>query len=346
VLSSGGEEHYGDEGHPVYPLEIYRPATNSWVTLPVQTSVTRAYHSTALLMPDGRVWFAGSNKRCDWSFHDSANYPNPPEPTNPQDPGVDNRELRIEIFEPWYFSRPDRPIISLGSGSVGVGRTFALTSPQAASISRVALLRAGSSTHAFNTDQRYVGLTFTRAANTLTATVPDNDNLVPPGAYLVFALAQVVDPGTGATLDVPSVGHWMEVVNTKLFKELKPEIDIIVKEELEIIKESDVIDPGPIERGDPAWLIQRLAVAVDNLARGTEGLRTFIKPNERPQLPQVSAGQLAAVPIHPIDAQVLASQVKMEGMPAKMVDGGNGRQPMRAKPKPVPPKNPRKRRGR
>src|SRR5262249_28174328 len=208
------------------------------------------------------------------------------------------------------------------------------------------LLRAGSSTHAFNTDQRYVGLTFTRAANTLTATVPDNDNLVPPGAYLVFALAQVVDPGTGATLDVPSVGHWMEVVNTKLFKELKPEIDIIVKEELEIIKESDVIDPGPIERGDPAWLIQRLAVAVDNLARGTEGLRTFIKPNERPQLPQVSAGQLAAVPIHPIDAQVLASQVKMEGMPAKMVDGGNGRQPMRAKPKPVPPKNPRKRRGR
>jgi Domain of unknown function (DUF1929) len=316
VLSAGGELSYGDELHPVLALEVYRWGTNSWAVMPSRTTVNRAYHSVALLMPDGRVWFAGSDKRCDWSFHNSADYQNKPEPTDlqevkPSGP-VDNRELRIEIFEPWYFSRNDRPTITLGKQSVAVGRTFSFTSPQAASISRVALVRAGSCTHGFNSDQRYVGVPFTVNGNAVQANVPDNDNLVPPGTYMVFALAQVVDPQTGAILDVPSVGHWITVSNSKIFKELKPEIEFL-KEEIEVLQKVTEVSGDPFRNlGDPAEIIQQIAVTVDNLARVVSGSRSFITPAERPQLPAVS--RLAAVSIHPLDKDTLSRQLKMEGM--------------------------------
>jgi hypothetical protein len=85
VLSAGGEQSYGDEAHPVLGLETYRHETNSWAVMPARTTVNRAYHSVALLMPDGRVWFAGSDKRCDWSLHNSADYQNVSEPTDLQE---------------------------------------------------------------------------------------------------------------------------------------------------------------------------------------------------------------------------------------------------------------------
>jgi hypothetical protein len=321
ILSSGGEENYGDEGHPVHALEIYRPSTNSWVALSTHTQVTRGYHSTALLMPDGRVWFAGSDKRCDWSFHNSAEHTQgTPEPTTPQETGpggpVDNRELRIEIFEPWYFGRPDRPTISVAPPHVTLGHNFIIDTPQAASISRVALVRAGSVTHAFNGDQRYVGIPFTVASGTsLTASVPDNEHLLPPGPYLLFVLGQVSDPDSGATLDVPSLGVFVEVLNGKHFKELKLEIEYLKLEIEDLRKISEVFDPGPLERGDPAELLNRLAIAIDNLGRMAAGsARSFITPGERPLLAQVPASRLAQVPVVPIAPEVLARQLKMEGM--------------------------------
>ena len=318
VLSAGGEEVGGQETHPVLALETYRHGTNSWAVMPSRTTVNRHYHSVALLMPDGRVWFAGSNKRCDWSFHNSHDYQGNPEPTDLQEQTasgpVDNRELRIEIFEPWYISRNDRPTITLGQNGVVVGRSFSFASPQAASISRVALVRAGTCTHAFNSDQRYVGAPFTVNGNTVNVDVPDNENLLPPGPYMVFALAQVVDSQTGATLDIPSVGQWITVKNGKIFKELKPEIEYL-KEEIELLQKITEVGGDPLkDRVDPIELIQQIAVAVDNVARVASGGRSFITPAERPQLPTVSRAALAAVPIHPLDKDTLARQQTMEAM--------------------------------
>ena len=322
MLSAGGEQNYGDEAHPVLALETYRHETDSWAVMPSRTTVNRAYHSTALLMPDGRVWFAGSDKRCDWSLHNSGDYQNLPQPADLQEiksgVPVDNRELRIEIFEPWYFSRNDRPTIALSQQSVGVGRAISFTSPQAASVSRVALVRAGSSTHGFNSDQRYIGIPFTVNGSNIEATVPDNDNLVPPGPYLVFVLAQVVDSQIGATLDVPSTGHWITVTNTKFFKELlkeiKPEFEH-VKLEIEFIPKIIAEGGDPFENiGDPGEIFQRIAATVDNLSRVVSGGRAFITPAERPMLPIISRERLATVPIHPLDKDTLARQLKMEGM--------------------------------
>jgi hypothetical protein len=61
-----------DPSSAVHEVEIYRYVTDSWVTLPPSASlaISRSYHSVALLMPDGRVWVAGSNIFCSWSFHD------------------------------------------------------------------------------------------------------------------------------------------------------------------------------------------------------------------------------------------------------------------------------------
>src|SRR4029453_9673207 len=42
----------------VYPAEQWNPATGQWRTLAAM-QVTRQYHSTALLLPDGRVLSSG-----------------------------------------------------------------------------------------------------------------------------------------------------------------------------------------------------------------------------------------------------------------------------------------------
>ena len=43
---------------PAYPCELWDPATGAWTTMASLTR-TRTYHSTALLLPDGRVLSAG-----------------------------------------------------------------------------------------------------------------------------------------------------------------------------------------------------------------------------------------------------------------------------------------------
>ena len=326
VLSCGGEQEYGDETRPVNPLELYRPSVNSWITLPISTHVTRGYHSVALLMPDGRVWLAGSNKGCDWSFHNSADHQlNTPEPTDEQQfvtqhghqVGVDNRELRIEIVEPWYFGRPDRPVISVSTDEVSAGDEFSVTSAQADTIDRIALVRAGSSTHGFNGDQRYVGVPFTHEdGNTLKVQLPNNQDLLPPGPYLVFALAQVIDPDSGATLDVPSVGGWIRVGQPALIKALKFEVDLQpLKLEFEHLSKAifEVVDPFK-EVVDPAELVQHARDRAAKLPGKVVGLKPFIRGHERPEAPLVSKSALAKVKIKPISKELLDKQSRMEAM--------------------------------
>jgi hypothetical protein len=308
-----------DPGSAVRDIEIYRPATNSWVTLPStsQASVPRNYHSVALLMPDGRVWMAGSNIRADWSFHNSADYPPTSLPTDAQEGAVNNRELRIELFEPWYFGRSDRPTFNCSTEAVSVGDSFDVDTPTALTISRVAVVRAGSSTHSFNPDQRYVGLPFTRSGNRLVVSVPDNENLLPPGYYLLFVLNQVIDPTTGATLDVPSRGTFLRIDNAKPFKELKLEIKENLKYEIDLVKLRDDLvklkdaEGDPFERLKdlirPGELLGMLAQRLDNLARRQPTAQAFIKSRERPLIgPQPSPMPAALQRTPPPTAEELA----------------------------------------
>jgi hypothetical protein len=138
-----------DDQRKVLTAELFDPLSGNWSTLPDAT-VTRNYNSVALLMPDGRVWTAGSNKNGNYSFRHASHG------IGGDEPGVDFRELRIEIFEPWYYSSGRPRIVSPSPTEVYYGEAFSIGFESSADITSAAMIRAGSVTHAFNPDQRYV----------------------------------------------------------------------------------------------------------------------------------------------------------------------------------------------
>lgn len=176
----------------VHEAEIYTPpidwAAGSYTGAEVWASmeaaqVTRNYHSVALLMPNGRVWTAGSSKNAAQG-----------------DPATVG-EKRIEVYRPAYDADPNRPQITQAPREVAYGETFDVGTPQAASIQRVALIRCGSVTHALVADQRYVALAFTQpAANRLTVNAPPHGGVAPPGNYMLWIIDNNGRPCTVASI--------------------------------------------------------------------------------------------------------------------------------------------------
>ena len=140
IFVEGGLKNGSNDATGVRAPETFNPATGTWRVLPA-TPVVRGYHSTALLMPNGAVWVAGSN------FNAST--------------GLANRELRIEIFEPWYFCGR-RPSITDAPPHACHGDDIEIRTPDAADIQKVVIVRCGTVTHNFNPDQRHVTLEFKR----------------------------------------------------------------------------------------------------------------------------------------------------------------------------------------
>jgi len=172
VVGGGRKDDYGK---PVFGAEIYHPAHGTWTVMAAQRA-PRMYHSTAVLLPDGRVLSAGE------SFG----------------------ALRQtgEIFSPPYLFKGARPKISGAPSAVSYGQGFTISTPNAASIKRLALVKPAAVTHANNFDQRYVDCTFSAAGGTLHATAPPDGNHAPPGWYMLFLV------NTGG---VPSVASWVRV---------------------------------------------------------------------------------------------------------------------------------------
>ncbi|KQT13671.1 hypothetical protein ASG30_19865 [Ramlibacter sp. Leaf400] len=177
VLVTGGTSGPGhnNASTPVFPAELWNPATERWTTL-ASGSVPRLYHSAALLLPDGRVVVTGGD--------------NVPE---------------VEIFSPPYLFKGARPALSGVPSQVGYGQRVTVQSAQAAGIGKVTLIRLSAVTHAFNMDQRINVLPFAAGAGTLDITLPSSANQAPPGMYMVF----LVD-GNG----VPSVGSVVQLGGT------------------------------------------------------------------------------------------------------------------------------------
>ena len=97
-------------------------------------------------------------------------------------------ERPIELFEPWYYGET-RPTITTAPEQVMVGESFQFTCASAGEIRRVAMLRAGSVTHGFDFDQRYVALRIERiAGDTITVSAPPTPDIIPPRLYQLIAV--------------------------------------------------------------------------------------------------------------------------------------------------------------
>jgi len=183
VLALGGSTNDEDATTASLNADLF-DANGSSMTSAGQNAFPRLYHSVALLLPDATVLVAGGN------------------------PTRGTYEPHMEIYSPAYLFSADgspapRPAISsISPGVIGYASAFQVQSPDAASISSVVLVRAGAVTHAFDMDQRVVGMSFTAGNGNLTVTAPPSGNIAPPGYYLLFLVNAA---------GVPSVGSFVQL---------------------------------------------------------------------------------------------------------------------------------------
>lgn len=170
----GGRTHFTAlESQQHGRAEIWDPATESFTLLDARHRVARTYHSSAVLMADGRV-FTGGGGLCH---------------------SCDVNHLDAEIFSPPYLFNSDgslarRPSIFLFQDSVQLGSSFRIRGSQRFSI--VSLIRYGSATHSTDTDQRRIELCGFRTrrcrGNDLTLTVPSDPGIAIRGNWMVFGV--------------------------------------------------------------------------------------------------------------------------------------------------------------
>jgi hypothetical protein len=82
-------------------------------------------------------------------------------------------------------------MISRYPSNIIYGKEFEIETNNAEYIKAVALMRPSVTTHCVDTEQRYVGLEFNhKNSNTLSAKVPLNKNIAPPGYYMLFIIKE------------------------------------------------------------------------------------------------------------------------------------------------------------
>ncbi len=150
--------------------EIWDPVTQRFNLLqPMRTP--RTYHSTAVLLPDGRVFVVGGGQ-CGV--------------------GCVNNHLNAEILTPPYLLNADntlasRPAIVSAPASAMHGSTITVSTGGA--VASFALMRMSSVTHSTNNDQRRIPLPILSTSGTsYQLSIPADSGVALPGYYMLFAL--------------------------------------------------------------------------------------------------------------------------------------------------------------
>ena len=195
VFIVGGQSQpiqFTDDNSVMIP-EIWDPVTERSIDM-APMEVPRHYHSTALLLPDGRVFVGGGGQCGDCTGNDgvmaSANH------------------LDFNFYSPPYLFAPDgtpavRPAITSVPATFTLGGQLGVSaSPTVTSFS---LVRLGSATHTIDTDQRRIPLTVASNINgSFVLNVPSDPGITVPGYYMLFALDATGVPSAAAIIHVGS----------------------------------------------------------------------------------------------------------------------------------------------
>jgi PKD repeat protein len=184
VLVTGGSSAlaFNDVAQAIRAAEIWNPATGVWRTV-ASNAVSRTYHSTTLLLPDGRVLHTGSGE--------GSGMPD---------------ERNAEIYSPPYLFLGPRPSIADAPSEIAYGSSFSVQTAEAAEIGKVSLIRLGSVTHAFDMNQRFQSLRFIRGAGSLSISAPTSGNRAPPGHYMLFLVNTNGVPSEARVVKVGDTG--------------------------------------------------------------------------------------------------------------------------------------------
>ena len=153
------------------PCATYNPFTDSWSAMAALPSI-RDYHSVAILLPSGQVMMAG------W------------------------QSTQIEIYNPPYMFAT-RPVVNPVPTLVHHGQTFTIDSPDAATITKVILMRPMAITHQTDGEQRVLEMPITHdpAHPTQVSLIAPHGGhphaFAPKGYYLLFAVNGAGVPSTG-----------------------------------------------------------------------------------------------------------------------------------------------------
>ena len=182
VLSTGGEtdKNGGNIANAVYAAELWSPISQTWSTMS-SMHTPREYHSTALLLPDGRVLQSGMGA-------DFGNVPDEPS---------------AEFFSPPYLFKGARPTITQAPSVIHYGQNFTVNTPDGATITKAVLIRTGAATHFFDQNTHYVPVSFQTTSGGLSLTAPADGNAAPPGYYMLFLVNSA---------GVPSIAPFVQVL--------------------------------------------------------------------------------------------------------------------------------------
>ncbi|KAM2878129.1 hypothetical protein FF1_013764 [Malus domestica] len=190
--------------NPVLNPVVYRPnnAVGSRFEQQNPTTIPRMYHSTALLVRDGRVLVGGSNPHDKYEFGNNVLF---------------STELRLEAFSPQYLDAKYadlRPTIiaPLNQAKIRYGIKlavqFSLTGTLATNSVYLTMVAPPFSTHSFSMNQRLLvlGAENVRQVGPTTyqaqVTTPPSGNLAPSGFYILCVVHQ----------QIPSEGIFVQIL--------------------------------------------------------------------------------------------------------------------------------------
>ena len=167
VLATGGSRNSDvtDRASAVLAAELWNPVTETWRTLS-SGAVPRLYHSSATLLPDGRVKLAGGG----------------------HPPASGSRSFATRVFSPPYLFKGPRPTITSAPAQANYGQTFFVADSRR-------LHDHESRPHPAADPDPRVQLELRLRTALLLPDVrrahghgPANGNLAPPGMYMLFAI--------------------------------------------------------------------------------------------------------------------------------------------------------------